>query len=150
MTNQRGCPDQVRAYRRRHTIVHRYLHSTKKKCVRVYSTVGCRRTWGRRCQPRLFLFFTTPANLVLIFQSVFESRWLACSAHTVGDDAWRAGNAAEMFQTVEVESVSFYSDDGFQLMQKELYNNNDKKTEWWRVAKKEKLCTCDVSLATQA
>ena len=26
-------------------------------------------------------------------------------------------------------SVSFYSDDGFQPMQKELYNNNDKKTE---------------------
>ena len=69
-----------------------------------YSTVGCRRTGGRRSQPRSFLFFTTPANLVLIFQSVFESRRLACSAHTVGDDACRAGNAAEMFQTVEVES----------------------------------------------
>ena len=26
-------------------------------------------------------------------------------------------------------SVSFYSDDGFQPMQKELYNNNDQKTE---------------------
>ena len=26
-------------------------------------------------------------------------------------------------------SVSFYSDDGFQPMQKELYNNNDKETE---------------------
>ena len=68
-----------------------------------YSTVGCRRTctWS---QPRSFLFFKTPANLVLIFQSVFESCWLACSAHTVGDDACRAGNAAEMFQTVELES----------------------------------------------
>ena len=29
----------------------------------------------------------TPAKLVLIFQSVFESRSLACSAHTVCDDA---------------------------------------------------------------
>ena len=28
-----------------------------------------------------------------------------------------------------LSSVSFYSDDGFQPMQKELYNNNDKKTE---------------------
>ena len=37
-------------------------------------------------------------------ESVFESRWLACSAHTVGDDACRARNAAEMFQTVEMES----------------------------------------------
>ena len=69
-----------------------------------YSTVGCRRTWGTWSQPRSFLFFKTPANLVLIFQSVFESRWLACSAHTVGDDACRAGNVAEMFQTVELES----------------------------------------------
>ena len=49
-------------------------------------------------------FFTTPANLVLIFQSVFESRRLACSAQTVCDDACWAGNAAETFQTVEVES----------------------------------------------
>ena len=70
-----------------------------------YSTVGCRRTGGRRSQPGSFLFFTTPASLVLIFfQSVFESRRLDCSAHTVRDDACRAGNAAEMFQTVEVES----------------------------------------------
>ena len=45
-----------------------------------------------------------PANLVLIFQSVFESRRLACSAHKVRDDACRAGNAAEIFQTAEVES----------------------------------------------
>ena len=44
---------------------------------------------GRRSQPGSFLFFTTPANLVLIFQSVFESRRLACSAHTVCDDARR-------------------------------------------------------------
>ena len=42
-----------------------------------YSTVGCRRTWGRRSQPRSFLFFTTPANLVLIFRSVFESHNIA-------------------------------------------------------------------------
>ena len=54
-----------------------------------YSTVGCRRTGGRRSQPGSFLFFTTPANLVLNFQSVFESRRLACSAHTVCDDARR-------------------------------------------------------------
>ena len=47
-----------------------------------YSTVGCRRTGGRRSQPGSFLFFTTPANIVLIFQSDFESRRLACSAHT--------------------------------------------------------------------
>ena len=72
--------------------------------VFIYSTVGCPRTWGTWSQPRSFLFFKTPANLVLIFQSVFESRWLACSAHTVGNDACRAGNAAEMFQTVELES----------------------------------------------
>ena len=32
-------------------------------------------------------------------------------------------------EAVSVSSVSFYSDDGFQPMQKELYNNNDKKTE---------------------
>ena len=33
-------------------------------------------------------------------------------------------------QTAAVSvSVSFYADDGFQPMQKELYNNNDKKTE---------------------
>ena len=54
-----------------------------------YSTVGCRRTGGRRSQPGSFLFFTTPANLVLIFQSVFKSRRLACSAHTACDDARR-------------------------------------------------------------
>ena len=63
-----------------------------------YSTVGCRRTWGRRSQPTSFLFFTTPANLVPIFQSVFESRWLACSAHTVSDDAWRAGMRLKCFK----------------------------------------------------
>ena len=81
----RDCPDEI-------------------ETVGKYSTVGCRRTWGTWSQPRSFLFFKTPANLVLIFQSVFESRWLACSAHTVGDDACRAGKAAEMFQTVELES----------------------------------------------
>ena len=70
----------------------------------VYSTVGCRRTGGRRSQPGSFLFFTTPANLVLIFESVFESRSLACCAQTVCDDACWAGNAAETFQTVQVES----------------------------------------------
>ena len=69
-----------------------------------YSTVGCRRTGGRRSQPGSFLFFTTSANLVLILQSVFESRRLACSAQTVCDDACWAGNAAETFQIVEVES----------------------------------------------
>ena len=55
---------------------------------------------GRRSQPGSFLFFTTSANLVLILQSVFESRRLACSAQTVCDDACWAGNAAETFQTV--------------------------------------------------
>ena len=73
-----------------------------------YSTVGCRRTGGggggRRSQPGSFLFFTTSANLVLILQSVFESCRLFCSAQTVCDDACWAGNAAETFQTVEVES----------------------------------------------
>ena len=69
-----------------------------------YSTVECRRTGGRWSQPGSFLFFTTPANLVLIFPSVFESRRLVCSIHTVRDDACQVGNAAEMFQTVEVES----------------------------------------------
>ena len=78
----------------------KHVHQWRSK----YSTVGCRRTWGTWSQPRSFLFFKTPANLVLNFQSAFESRWLACSAHTVGDDACRAGNAAEMFQTVELES----------------------------------------------
>ena len=34
-----------------------------------------------------------------------------------------------MHLTKSSVSVSFYSDDGFQPMQKELYNNNDKKTE---------------------
>ena len=29
---------------------------------------------GRRSQPGSFLFFTTPANLVLIFRSIFESQ----------------------------------------------------------------------------
>ena len=86
-----------------HMVGH-WLWSSSLAYFVYYSTVGCRRTWGRRSQPRSFLFFTTPANLVLIFQSVFESRWLACSAHTVGDDACRAQNAAEMFQTIEVES----------------------------------------------
>ena len=57
--------------------------------VYAYSTVGCRRTGGRRSQPGSFLFFTTPANLVLILQSVFESCRLVCSAHTVCDDARR-------------------------------------------------------------
>ena len=51
-----------------------------------------------------FLFFTTSANIVLIFQSDFGSHRLACSAHTVRDDSCRAGNAAEIFQNVEVES----------------------------------------------
>ena len=69
-----------------------------------YSTVGCRRTGGRRSQPGSFLFFATSANLVLILQSVFESRRLACSAQTVCDDACWAWNAAETFQTVEVEA----------------------------------------------
>ena len=69
-----------------------------------YSTVGCRRTGGRRSQPGSFLFFTTSANLVLILQSVFESRRITCSAQTVCDDACWAGNAAETFQSVEVES----------------------------------------------
>ena len=69
-----------------------------------YSTVGCRRTGGRRSQPGSFLFFTTSANIVLIFQSDFGSHRLACSAHPVRDDACRAGNAAEIFQNVEVES----------------------------------------------
>ena len=64
------------------------LHSTFS-ALHSYSTVGCRRTGGRRSQPGSFLFFTTPANLVLIFQSVFESCRLACSAHTVCDDARR-------------------------------------------------------------
>ena len=59
---------------------------------------------GRRSQPGSFLFFTTSANLVLILQSVFGSRRLACSAQTVCDDASWAGNAAETFQTVEVEA----------------------------------------------
>ena len=86
------------------SMVTRNCKTRRHQQLRIYSTVGCRRTWGRRSQPRSFLFFTTPANLVLIFQSVFESRWLACSAHRVGDDACRARNAAEMFQTVEVES----------------------------------------------
>ena len=59
-----------------------------------YSTVGSQRTGGRQSQPGSFLFFKTPANLVLIFQSDFESRRLACGAHTVRDDACRAGNVA--------------------------------------------------------
>ena len=67
------------------------LNNTQSCAVKLvlcrYSTVGCRRTGGRRSQPGSFLFFTTPANLILIFQSVFESRRLACSAHTVCDDA---------------------------------------------------------------
>ena len=65
---------------------------------------GAEERGGRRSQPGSFLFFTTSANLVLILQSVFESRRLACSAQTVCDDACWAGNAAETFQTVEVES----------------------------------------------
>ena len=69
-----------------------------------YSTVGCRRTGVDGPSLESFLFFTTSANLVLILQSVFESRRLACSAQTVCDDACWAGNAAETFQTVEVES----------------------------------------------
>ena len=80
------------------------LNQDKPARLASYSTVGCRRTGGRRSQPGSFLFFTTSANLVLIFQSVFESRRLACSAQTVCDDACWAGNAAETFQTVEVES----------------------------------------------
>ena len=69
--------------------VHRWLHALNNSEESSYSTVGCRRTWGRRSQPGSFLFFTTPANLVLNFQSVFESRRLACSANTVCDDARR-------------------------------------------------------------
>ena len=67
-----------------------------------YSTVGCRRTGGRRSQPGSFLFFTTPAYLVLILQSVFESRRLACSAHTVCDDARRNCKAPSTVETREV------------------------------------------------
>ena len=52
------------------------------------------RSYFSRLQPISFLFL----------QSVFESRRLACSAQTVCDDACWAGNAAETFQTVEVES----------------------------------------------
>ena len=62
------------------------------------STVGCRRTGGRRSQPGSFLFFTTSANLVLIFQSVFESHRLACSAQTVCDDACWAGMRLKRFK----------------------------------------------------
>ena len=64
----------------------------------LYSTVGCRRTGGgggRQSQPGSFLFFTTPANLVLIFQSVFKTRRLACSAHTVCDDARRRSRSRQ-------------------------------------------------------
>ena len=73
---------------------------------RPYSTVGCRRTGGRRSQPGSFLFFTTSANLVLILQSVFQSRRLACRVQTVCDEACWAGNAAKTFQTVESGIVS--------------------------------------------
>ena len=58
-----------------------------------YSTVGCRRT-GVDGPAWIVLIFTTPANLVLIFQSVFESCRLDCSTHTVRDNACRAGNVA--------------------------------------------------------
>ena len=64
---------------------------------------------GRRFQPGSFLFFTTPANLVLIFHSFFESHRLACSAQTVCDDACWAGNAAETCQTVHVDIVFEWS-----------------------------------------
>ena len=55
-----------------------------------YSTVGCRRTGGRRSQPGSFLFFTTPGNIVLIFQSDFESRRLACTRRRMpgGECGW--------------------------------------------------------------
>ena len=86
--------------RKKKVLVHDFLEVVDKH----YSTVGCRRTGGRRSQPGSFSFFTTSANLVLIFQSVFESSRLACCAQTVCDDACWSGNAAETFQTVDVES----------------------------------------------
>ena len=97
--------------KQRHTITHFEFRRTNDCLMAAkiqYSTVGCRRTGGKRSQPGSFLFFTTSANIVVIFQSDFESRIrrLACSAHTVGlrDDACRAGNAAEIFQNVGVQS----------------------------------------------
>ena len=56
---------------------------------------GAEERWGRRSQPGSFLFFTSAPNLVLIFQSVFESHTdIACSAYTVLDvDVARAHNA---------------------------------------------------------
>ena len=44
-------------------------------------------------------------------------------------DGFRLPLVAVPQRKVMSVSVSFYSDDGFQPMQKELYNNNDKKTE---------------------
>ena len=55
----------------------------EEKNIVLYSTVGCQRTGGRiRPQPGSFLIFKTPANFVLLFGFVFESRGEACSAYT--------------------------------------------------------------------
>ena len=57
---------------------------------------------GRLSHPGSFLFFTTPANLALIFQLVFESLLDIDVAYA--RNARQDGKAAEMFQPVEVES----------------------------------------------
>ena len=69
LTNKNTCPPLLLRGRKNCAITTFAKAETKLE----YSTVGCRRTEGRRSQPGLFLFFTTPANLVLIFRSIFES-----------------------------------------------------------------------------
>ena len=73
------------------------------------------RSYFSRLQPISFLFFN-PAS---------SHGWLACSAHTVGDDTCRAGNAVEMFPTVEVES--FRS----QQCRRRSFKSSSQQTLFW-------------------
>ena len=61
----------------------------------------------------LFLFIIVFGSNLIHFNNFF--RWEEQSHH--------------LREFCIILSVSFYSDDGFQPMQKERYNNNDKKTE---------------------
>ena len=81
------------------------------------------------CRPCLEHIYTNHVDKVLLDATLgwmlqAQTRALpgAGGACTLAQRAWSLKLGSSV-------SVSFYSDDGFQPMQKELYNNNDKKTE---------------------
>ena len=70
------------------------------------------------------------ARVAFNFSNEFRFLLIMARLQTLAGDCkiFQPRNATLQPISVSV-SVSFCSDDGFQPMQKELYNNNDKKTE---------------------